>query len=173
VVRFKNLPTNQLKSNVAPLPKKVRDNLNKAVKAFPKPKKQLSHKGLVRKLDTLFSKFIRQRDWFPNWSASGERICQCCTCGAIKEDANSQVHAGHFQKRGNWNTRWDEMNVHAQCKKCNTFQGGRDFEFGLYIDKKYGPGTAEKLYIKAKMPRKWMRVELEEMIKVYKEKLND
>lgn len=34
MVRFKSLPKNQLKSPVAPLPKKVRDNLKGAIKAI-------------------------------------------------------------------------------------------------------------------------------------------
>ena len=160
-----NIPkVNLLKSNVAPLPKKVKDKVRKKTR-------KISHKGLVRKLDDLFSKYIRKRDVFTQ-NSIGVTICKCCTCEQFKIDENGDIHAGHFQKRGKWNTRYDERNVNAQCKACNTFKGGRDFEYGLYIDNKYGKGTAEALYIKAKIPKKYMRVELEEMIKHYQEKLN-
>ena len=144
-----------------------------ALPKFGKTKRKISHKGLVKKLDTLFSKFIRQRDSLKKEPWDKTNVCKCCTCGKINLDVEKRVHAGHFQKRDNWNTRYDERNVHAQCHQCNTFKGGRDFEFGLYIDKKYGPGTAESLYIKAKLPRKWYRVELEEMIKIYQNKLKE
>lgn len=122
-------------------------------------------KRALTRLDTVYSKFIRERD------SISEGVNKCCTCGKIKRNLNRQIHCGHFQKRANMATRYDEQNTHAQCHKCNSFEGGRDFEFGLYIDKKYGAGTAEKLYIKAKTLKKYSVIELDELTKYYRNKL--
>ena len=139
----------------------------KAKKKWISKKPSTPYSKAITRLDTVFSKFIRQRD------SIGNNCNKCCTCGRIKKNVNRQIHAGHFQKRANMSTRYDEKNVHAQCNKCNTYEGGRDFEFGLYIDKKYGPGTAEKLYITAKVGRKYLRHELDKLTEYYKGKLNE
>jgi len=123
--------------------------MRKADTIFSKYIRQRDYKGLMRKADTIFSKYIRQRDSIGYNETLGSNFNKCCTCGRIKENTGGMIHAGHFQKRANMATRYDEQNVNAQCKKCNSFEGGRDFEYGMFIDEKYGPGTAVKLYNKA------------------------
>jgi len=125
------------------------------------------HKKATTRAVTAFNRFIRQRD------VISYNLCKCSTCGAIRANANKKIHAGHFIKSVKINTKFDEQNVHAQCDKCNMYEGGREYEMSLYIDKKYGVGTAEKLYIKSQLPRKYSVIELDEITKLYRAKLKD
>jgi hypothetical protein len=65
-------------------------------------------------------------------------------------------------------TRWDEENVNAQSRQDNRFLSGRQFEHGLAIDKKHGPGTASKLLVKSRGACNWQDFELEAMYTYYK-----
>ena len=65
-------------------------------------------------------------------------------------------------------TRWEEENAHAQCPSCNRFKSGKQFEHGLAVDKKHGPGTASKLLIKSKSVCNWQDYELTAMYGYYK-----
>ena len=79
------------------------------------------------------------------------------------------MDAGHFVTRDNMGTRWEEENVNAQCPHCNRFKGGKQFEHGLAIDKKYKqPGLANKLVIKGRSVCNWTENEMETMHKYYK-----
>lgn len=102
--------------------------------------------------DTLwkhFSKFIRLRDSDENG------ICQCFTCPTRLEWNSGGMQAGHFISRRHWATRYHEKNVHAQCVNCNHFQSGRQYEYGLSLDKKYGAGTAEYLLAQSRQVEKF------------------
>ena len=121
----------------------------------------------IKRAVTAFNAYVRKR------AEIGESVCICATCGARKQNGSGLVHAGHFIKSVHWATRFDEQNVHAQCHKCNTFEGGREYEMSRYIDQKYGAGTAEKLYIKSKLPKKYSAIELDELSKLYRAKLKN
>ena len=60
-------------------------------------------------------------------------------------------------------TRFSYQNVAKQCKKCNRFEGGRPYEFSVAIDKRYGKGTAKKLYQLSMKIRQWEISELEQL----------
>ena len=68
-------------------------------------------------------------------------------------------------------TRFDEKNCNLQCKKCNTFAEGKQFEHGQFIDKKYGLGTAEKLLIKSKQLCKRNRHDFAVLADYYRKKV--
>jgi hypothetical protein len=70
--------------------------------------------------------------------------------------------------RANYSTRWDEDNCQVQCMGCNVFKQGLQYEFSLYL----GNNLSEELYIKSKQIVKFADVELIDMIKDYKEKVN-
>lgn len=96
----------------------------------------MKHKSLKyykNRADRLFSLWIRQRD-----AVNG--ICKCITCGSLHHW--KKVHCGHFMSRRHGNTRYNERNAHAQCVSCNTFNQGQQFEYSLFLDKKYGRDTA-------------------------------
>ena len=75
---------------------------------------------------------------------------------------------GHFQSRRFMATRYDEKNCAVQCIGCNCFKQGEQFRFSIYIDSKYGEGTAEYLEGLARTTVKISRIDYEEKISYYK-----
>lgn len=120
---------------------------------------------LKNKLDKIFSEYIRRRD--VNENGYGE----CIDCG--KPLHFSEGDAGHFVGRRHLATRWDERNVHLQDRYCNRFLNGRQYEYGLALDEKYGPGTADELIQKSKEVFKINREWLQYQIDIYTEKLKE
>ena len=119
----------------------------------------MSRSKIVKKLDTVFSIYIRQKE-------SVNDIATCFTCG--KQDHWKKLQNGHFQSRKHYSTRWDETNCQVQCAGCNVFRYGEQYKFSLGLDQKYGEGTAEMLLIKAKQVFKISDDELEDLINKYK-----
>ena len=120
---------------------------------------------LKKKLDSLFSQYIRIRN------ADHLGRVKCFTCGVEKHWKEQQ--AGHFQSRSHHSTRWDEVNVQVQCVKCNMFRQGEQYKFGMYLDQRFGEGTAEELEIRSKTIVKLNRVDYEEAIESYKQKIKE
>ena len=120
---------------------------------------------LKKKLDVLFSQYIRRRN------ADHLGRVKCFTCGVEKHWKEQQ--AGHFQSRSHHSTRWDEVNVQVQCVKCNMYRQGEQYKFGLYLDDRFGDGTAEELENRAKTIVKLNRVDYEEAIERYKQKIRE
>lgn len=113
----------------------------------------------------LCSLYIRQRDADKN----GNIKCPTCNKSVPWKYADS----GHFISREKESTLFDEINLNGQCKLCNGIKSGRQFEHGLYIDKKYGKGTAEKLLIKSKMECKRTWFDYYIIAEEFKQKLID
>tara|TARA_R110000744_G_scaffold948_1_gene3508 strand:- start:9905 stop:10294 length:390 start_codon:yes stop_codon:yes gene_type:complete len=121
--------------------------------------KKLTRSKLVKKLDTIFSQYIRLKN-------SLDEISTCFTCG--KKDHWKKLQNGHFQSRRHYSTRWDEINCQVQCAGCNVFKYGEQYVFGNKLDQKFGEGTARRLHIKAQQIVKLSDSDLEDMIKRYK-----
>ena len=121
--------------------------------------KKASRSKVIKQLDSVYSKYIRQRD-------AVNEIATWFTCG--KRDHWKRLQNGHFQSRKHYSTRWDETNCQVQCAGCNVFKYGEQFLFGQNLDVKYGLGTSNELYLKAKKTVKISTVELQDMIKHYK-----
>ena len=121
--------------------------------------KKLTRSKLVKKLDTIFSQYIRQKN-------SLNEIAICFTCG--KSDHWKKLQNGHFQSRRHYSTRWDEINCQVQCAGCNVFKYGEQYVFGNKLDQKFGSGTASRLHIKAQKTIKYSDSDLVDMIKRYK-----
>tara|TARA_R100000388_G_scaffold64040_1_gene46675 strand:- start:632 stop:1021 length:390 start_codon:yes stop_codon:yes gene_type:complete len=120
---------------------------------------------LKKKLDKIFSEYIRRRN------ADDLGFITCFTCGVKKHWKEQQ--AGHFQSRSHHSTRWDKVNVQVQCVKCNMYRQGEQYKFGLYLDERFGEGTAKDLENRAKTIVKLNRVDYEEAITRYKQKLKE
>jgi hypothetical protein len=116
---------------------------------------------LKKELDKWFSLFIRLRD------ATDEGMVQCFTSGRVYH--YKSIHAGHFMSRRHLSTRWCEINVQPQSAADNLFGQGEQYRFGLYLDGKFGEGTAEELQFKARQTVKFTRVDYEEKISYYKD----
>ena len=121
--------------------------------------KKVSRSKLVKKLDTIFSQYIRLKN-------SVNEKATCFTCGKV--DYWKKLQNGHFQSRKHYSTRWDEVNCQVQCAGCNVFKYGEQYKFSVNLDAKYGQGTAEDLSIKAQQIIKLSNFEIEDMIKKYK-----
>jgi len=121
-------------------------------------------KALIKKLDNIFSKYIRLRD------ADENGICRCITCGTPHHWKSCDN--GHFIKRQYMSTRFHECNCHAQCRECNWLQQGVDAKYEQAILNKYGETQLLKLKWMKGQVKKWSRFELEQMIKEYTGKVN-
>ena len=142
---------------------------NKEVKALVRIKKVKSRTNkpltvakLKPKVDAIFSKYIRLRD---GQFKGGAWWCQCCTCE--RWIPLNEIQNGHFQSRRYMNTRYNEQNCNAQCVKCNIFNNGEQYKYGLFVDRKYGPGTSTKLQKLAQVEKRFKTWELEELIVKY------
>lgn len=125
-------------------------------------------KRATDKLDRTFSKFIRQRDTIDNWQG---RVGTCCSCQRIVP--YEQLDAGHYINR-RWKAhRWNEKNVHAQCRACNRFDEGNAVGYTRFMQTKYGDDYIDWLQGTKNDTTKFTLGELDLMNKEYKQKLKD
>ena len=127
--------------------------------------RKVKRKTLIKKLDAIFSEYIRLRD------SDHKGNCKCISCGKEAPAFGGSIHAGHFMSRRHLATRWDEKNVNSQCSYCNTFLNGNQYRASIGINNKYCNGTAEELEKRSKTIIKLSRVDYEEAIANIKEKI--
>jgi|TARA_R100001163_G_C5067118_1_gene206033 hypothetical protein len=126
--------------------------------------KKRSRKSLVKKLDKVFSEYIRRRH-------SVADLSECVTCGKIEKW--QKLQCGHFMSRKNYSTRWDEKNCQVQCAGCNVFRYGEQYKFGLWLDAEFGEGSAEELLRKSKEIIHLDNFDLMVLIENYEKKIID
>jgi len=128
--------------------------------------KKPSRKKVVKELDDAFQMYIRYRD---NWT------CICCgkEIKSFQEGAKSIMHAGHYIDRGNYKTRWDEINVNAQCKDCNGKEHWTKDKstYALRMLDKYGREELDALENRKHGLSGFSTADLLEMTEKYKAKL--
>jgi hypothetical protein len=122
-------------------------------------KKKLSRSKLVKKLDTVFSIYVRQRD------ADKYGNCTCVTCDRKFHWKN--IQAGHFISRKHYSTRWDERNVRSQCSRCNVFNSGEQYKYSLFL----GSDLSDELLQKSRQITKFTDDDLQELILLYQDKI--
>lgn len=150
----------------ATLAKKTSSNSSKKAKTYLKGTKTVKKSKrpargvLVKRLDAIFSQYIRLSK--PN---------VCVTCYEAKHW--KELQNGHFYSRGRYATRWDEMNCHCQCYKCNVILHGNYISYTKYMLDKYGREAVDQLEIKSKSTVKISTPELEERIEYYKNKVKE
>ena len=140
---------------MTPIPKSGKKPLRKA--------KSASQGHLKKKLDAVFSKYIRQKH-----SMGG--FCYCYTCGKRMEIKESQC--GHFVSRGYLSTRWDEENTRPQCVGCNIWGNGKPLDFEEKLKKEIGVSKVEKLKMKRHKILKVSSLWYEEQIEHYQNLLD-
>ena len=74
-------------------------------------KKQKTRKQLIWELDSVFSQYIRLRDSDSRWIV----VCPLCKKRIPRKYAQNM----HFISRGVLRYRFNEMNCHAWCMRCN------------------------------------------------------
>lgn len=124
-------------------------------------KKKLTRSKLVKKLDAVFSQYVRLS------ASDKDGNCVCITCGKVAHWKGEGQSAGHFQSRRHYATRWDERNVAVQCAGCNVFRYGEQYKFSLYLGKK----LSQELLDTSRIITKFTSAELEEMVEHYSEKV--
>lgn len=132
-------------------------------------RKKLSRSSEIKKLDRIFSEYIRRRN------ADHAGYVRCITCKQMLHWKD--CHAGHFVSRGCHLTRFDERNVNEQCCGCNTYKAGEIAEYFIYIEQTYGRKALNELM---KLKREWNAgkkwdvavADIREMQKLYKEKIS-
>lgn len=109
---------------------------------------------LKKKAQETFNKWIRVRD-----ADKG-----CISCGA------SIDHAGHYFSSGHHSAlTFEEDNVHGQCLRCNNFMHGNLVYYRMGLVSRYGDEYVKNLEGKKyRQPKKYDRVELEDIIIKYK-----
>ena len=120
--------------------------------------RKVTRKGLIKKLDKVFSEYIRQR------TANANGYVTCVTCG--KTDYWKNMDAGHFISRKHLSTRWHDQNVQVQCKSCNVFRYGEQYKFSLWL----GSDKSKELYDLSKKTLKLDNYDLQDLIKIYEER---
>lgn len=120
------------------------------------------YQAAVKKMDLAFSKYIRLRDTPDGYGA-------CCSCG--KPTLYGNGDAGHFINRRKMSVRWDETNVHFQCRYDNRFNEGAAAGYALFMIDKYGREHVEYLRALSEEAAHFTAVEIDLLTREYKGKL--
>lgn len=118
----------------------------------------------IKDAQTAVNAYIRARD--------ENKYCISCGTHLVKVGRpGGDYDAGHYRSRGNApHLRFDERNIHGQCKKCNRYASGAAAEYRLGLIERIGLAAVEELEADQE-PRKWSVDELKDIVKQYKEKL--
>ena len=118
---------------------------------------------MIKKLDTIFSQFVRLRD------TDEHGYGRCITCGDIFN--YHDFDCGHFRSRRHNTTRWMEENAHAQCRECNQAE-----DIGAYMIAMlnlHGMDVAADIIEKSKSDYKFTKDEYKEMYQYYRAKVKE
>jgi len=130
-------------------------------KTMPKTSKKPTRSKLVKKLDVVFSQYVRLSN------ADKRGYCTCVTCGKVGHWKTGGIQAGHFMSRKHYSTRWDERNVKPQCIACNVYRSGEQYKYSQYLGNK----LSEQLHLKSQEITKFTSDELQDMIDDYSAKV--
>lgn len=130
-------------------------------KAWAKEKKIRKEKLMTRSehlnlLQKVFNAYIRKRD----------EVKPCISCGTT---AKVQYDAGHYRSVGaHPELRFNEKNVHRQCRKCNSYWGGNLIEYRKNLIELIGEDEVKELERNDHPALKLTTDEIKENIKHYK-----
>lgn len=120
-------------------------------------KKKITRSKLVKKLDAIFSQYVRLY-----YSKKG--ICTCYTCW--EKLPRNKIQNWHFISRGNYKYRRDIDNCKTQCIACNIFKHGNYIEYTTRMIDEYGRDKIDKM----KSDKELFKIstpEIEELIEYY------
>ena len=124
---------------------------------MPKNSKKPTRSKLIKKLDTVFSQYVRLSN------ADDRGYCTCITCGKKGHWKTGGIQAGHFISRKHYSVRWDLDNVKPQCVACNVYRAGEQYKYSLYLGEK----LSKKLDDKSREITKFTSKEIEDLIDLY------
>ena len=119
-------------------------------------------KDWMNEAQKVFNKYINLRD----------KGLPCVSCGVSLE--GKKVNASHFYSAGgHFNVRFNEDNVHSSCIKCNMYLSGNLEQYGRRLPERIGHERFEALKKRANETANYSVEELKEIIKEYKQKINN
>ena len=123
----------------------------------------MASRKIIKKLDTIFSQYIRLRD------ADSKGVCVCISCG--NPQFWKELDCGHYVNRQHLNLRFSEVNCNAQCRKCNRFDEGNASGYTLGLIRKYGEEIINDLNLARNQIVKFSDPELESLIDYFREEV--
>lgn len=111
-------------------------------------------KQWIKKLDRIFSEYIRKRDG------------RCVVCGSTEN-----LQCGHLFSRVAYSTRWDEENAYCQCRSCNMMHEFDPYPLMEFARQKLGQEKLDMLYKRYKRPVKVTEADMQVMYGRYQKKL--
>ena len=141
---------------------------NKEQKAIRKQTKQELEKfktrsEWIKQAQVAFNSYIRYRD--------KDQTCICCGKRLNDPAIGGGFDCGHYRSTGSApHLRFTEANAHGQTKHCNRWRGGRAVDYRLGLIARIGLQAVEDLE-SDQTPRKWTISELQEIIRIYRDKL--
>lgn len=132
-----------------------------------KQEKQQTKKELMTKSDWIklcqqvFNRYIRLRD-------------KDQTCISCDKDLTDKYDAGHYYSCGAYPAlRFEELNTHGQCVRCNQHLHGNITEYCIRLVRRIGSSNFYHLQEIRNVPKNYSIPELQELIKLYKQKIKD
>jgi hypothetical protein len=117
-----------------------------------------------------FSKYIRMKECIE--TTGSHEFGKCCCCSRIINFSN--LDAGHFVSRNAMSIKYDERNVHIQCRYCNRFDAeNAKIKYYEYMKKRYGQNIINLLINEKFSRKKYNKFEIKEMNKIYLEKIKE
>jgi hypothetical protein len=120
-------------------------------------------KSLKARCWKLFSEYIRRKD------ADEGGTVHCYTCR--KPVYWKEAHAGHFVPGRKNAVLFNPEVVRPQCVGCNIFLGGAYHAYTLRMVDELGREKVDELLALKHQVKKFTRMDLEEMIQAYRQKL--
>jgi len=117
----------------------------------------------IRKLDRIFSQYIRLKD-------SKNGYVKCFTCGKLCQIKN--IDCGHYISRRYKSIRYSEKNSNPQCRYCNRYLFGAMDIYALNLQKKYGENILKELNKEKNRIKQFTIQELQDLTVLYKDKID-
>lgn len=116
---------------------------------------------LTAKAQKVFNAYIRERD-------SKDGFFTCISC--FRNMPTDQMDAGHYVPvKGGSFLRFNELNVHGECKRCNGFDEFHLIGYRKHLIMKIGSDAVNWLESNRHQVKKWTRTELNEIITKHKQ----
>lgn len=112
---------------------------------------------LKKKLDTIFSIYIRRRDGM-----------RCVVCGSTH-----MPQCGHVFTRKNLSTRWHEQNAFCQCARCNYMHELSAWPYYKWFIEKFGKDALDDMQRLHNTTKQMHRGDYEEQIAYYEGKIRE
>jgi hypothetical protein len=121
-----------------------------------------TRRDYIKEAQLVVNAYVRERD--------KNEACISCGCSLESVSVGGGFDAGHYRSRGACqHLRFDERNIHGQCKRCNRWLNGNVANFRIGLVDRFGDNFVEAIEAD-NQTRKHSIEELKDIIAVYREK---